>query len=224
LRSYSGLEAARVFPGAPTESIEIHTGDYQLAIPLSQIISIQSKDAVFDIVYCWRGKEQKVSGTLHCKFSDTADFGPFILEGSKLKHLTFQSPPPVESEPPPLKPAHSAKISLKKGCEITLSSIVRHYSYYSTAGYLIGGETHHSYSTNFEFKRGESEAVVAFDALAKVEFGAEGSFTVTLKNGNSASGKHADGYGWSGRCDKGMVYVPQGEIVRIEFLGKESDK
>lgn len=219
LRSYSGLKSKHVFPNAPTESIEVHTPDYWLAIPLGQVASIQSKGDAFNIVYQWRGKEQKVLGTLDCEFSDSADFGPFVLAGSKLKQLTFLSPPLAESEPPPIKPTHTARISLKNGGDIAITSIARHYSYYSTAGYLIGGETHQSYATDFRFKRGDSDAAVTFDALSKLEFGADNTFTVTLRNGNSASGKAADVYGWSGRCDKGMVYVPQGAVIAIEFQG-----
>ena len=196
---------------------------------VKSIVKIAGKDS-WEIIYVWLDQERKIAGTLAAgEFVGDSDFGQVKIQAAKLRSLIFAHPPAALSDQTKASIAkelnkNRAKIVLANGTELVAGSVKRHFSYYSTEGYIIGGETRYSESSDFSFKRGESLITIEFGKLKSVEFGANDSVTVTLPNGSSASGTVGTGRngfsGLSAVSDRGRFYVETRFVKRIDFEGK----
>lgn len=226
--SYSGQ--LRQFDG-PGQAIGVTTKQCAIAIPLDDLISIKRTDSEkepFEITYQWLGKEQKARGDLfHGEFSGKSDFGDIKVATSSLKAVEFSGPPSAKPDREKKEmdrrlAARKAAISLDDGSQLKLVDLRRHASYYSTAGYIIGGTTVYAHYADFRFKRGESLVTVPFEKIQKVEFNANNAVSVTLITGSSASGnlsneKEAGVEGFTGLTALGNVYIAPTRVKSIVF-------
>ncbi len=208
----------------PVGCLSLTLPDYELAIPIDRVISIVVSGKVGEVVFDWRGQQRTLSGTLKGSLAGKSDFGDFTLAADKIKSVAFKSPPSNQGA---AGSDQSGTLFLENGHQIQLAAIRRHDSYYSTAGYVIGGSTRYSHYDDILFMRGESIVTVKFEDLQKLEFDAAGAVTVTLKNGNTATGKLATGAGaglegWTGEAD-GFVFVAP-ESVRAVIFGSAPEK
>jgi len=203
------------------DCIGIATAGYEIAIPASRLISIKCAGDKAEVTYDWLGQQRTISGILDAKFSGKSDFGEFELASEKLRHLGFADKPVAEKKEPYGTPC-PASVSLKSGAIIRFSDLKRHASYYSTEGYIMGGSTRYLHYCNFKFMRGESLATSEFAAIRKLEFNADDNVIVSLKNGNTGSGKlsskdDARVDGWTGETEQGFVFLPPALVQSIEF-------
>jgi hypothetical protein len=218
--SFSTANAPR-FSGA-RGCISITTSGYEVAIPASCLISITSSGDKAEVRYSWRGQERTISGTLAGNFGGESDFGHFSLSASKLRQLTFTDAPTPEKTEQRYGTRYSASAVLTNGMTLSISSFQRHASYFSTAGYIAGGQVVYNHYTDFRFMRGESLATVEFAAIRKLEFSDGDTVTVTLKNGNTTSGKlstvmDAGVVGWTGETEQGLVFLAPSLVRAVEF-------
>jgi hypothetical protein len=209
------------FSGA-RDCISISTSGYLVAIPAAGLISITTSGEKAEVRYSWRGQERTISGTLAGNFRGQSDFGGFSLSASKLRQLAFTDAPAPEKPEQRYGTPYPASVVLTNGTTITFSSIQRHASYYSTAGYIMGGQTVFNHYTDFRFMRGESSASLEFAAIQKLEFSAGDTVTVTLKNGNTTSGtlsnvQDAGVDGWTGETEQGYVFLAPSLVRAVEF-------
>jgi hypothetical protein len=220
--------AARNIRSYGWNRVVVLTNPLQFLIKLDDVKSIVKKATdSWEVTYLWQNQERKISGKLAAgEFTGESDFGQVKISAAKLRSLIFTEPPIPLSEPDKTSLAkdllrNRARIILANGTEIISGSLKRHFSYYSTAGYIIGGEMVHSESSDFSFNRGESLLTLDFGKLKSLEFGPDNTVTVALGNGNSANGTLAGGRngmtGLSGMSDKGWFFVEIGFVRRIIF-------
>lgn len=212
-------------------SLAVNTGTFEIAIPLSDLISIKQTDAknrTFDVTYQWHGKEQHVSGTLASgEFTGKGDFGDTKITTSNLKQLVFTDPPKASDQKQKTELAkrlrtNRATLTLSDGSEVPVANLQRHDSYYSTEGYLIGGTTRYRHYTDFRFKRGESLLTIEFAKLKRIAFGDKNTVTVTLTNDKTATGtlaneKGAGVEGFTGFNQNGNFFIPAKQIKAVSF-------
>lgn len=194
---------------------------FDIAIPIDNLISIEVKGNIHAISYLWRGKQLTITGELFDgDFKGKSDFGDFKLHSSKLRSLKFNQPPKQEEKKEEV--SYRATLTLENGTRISVGKLKRHDSFYSTAGYIMGGSTRYHHYTNFSFLRGESLATIDFDKIKRIEFTGVREVSVTLKNGNMASGtisteKGADIVGFTGVFENGKFFVPKKHVKAIEL-------
>jgi hypothetical protein len=208
--------------------IVVLTDPLQFLIKLDDVKSINKiANDSWEVTYVWAGQEKRISGRLAAgEFTGESDFGQVKISATKLKSLIFGDPPIALSEQEKASLVKDllrdrARVVLANGTDMAAASLRRNFSYYSTAGYIIGGEMVHSESSDFSFNRGESLLTLDFGKLKSLEFGGNSTVTVTLANGNSASGTMASGRngitGFSGISDKGWFFVEREFVKRITF-------
>ena len=193
--------------------------DYELAIPVDRIVSVVVSGKAAKVIVDWRGQQRTVSGTLKGSLTGKSDFGDFELVAEKIRQLAFKSPP---AEQQAARSGQSGTLLLKNGQQIQLAAIERYDSYYSSEGYIMGGSMRYMHYDDVSLMRGESVATVKFADLQRLEFDKAGAITVTLKNGNSATGKLASGdgagvKGWTGESDSGFVFVSPESVRAVVF-------
>lgn len=212
-------------------SIAVLTKPLEVAIHLDNLKSIKTKGKEHEITYIWLGQEKTLVGTLDAgEFSGKSEFGDIKMPTSKLKELVFSELPSTNWET--VKKEMSKKptytLMLTDNTEVTVSDLRRHASYYSSEGYLIGGETRYSHYTDFCFKRGESEVTIEFAKLKSIEFGSEKTVTVTLASGTSAPGTLSSGRsgidGFTGINEAGEFFVRPGSVKKIVFGSTKGGK
>jgi hypothetical protein len=200
--------------------IDISRG-YWVAIPFSCLISITNSGNKAEVMYYWRGQQRTISGHLRGTFGGESDFGSLSLDSSKLRQLAFSAPP---LEKLGLRPGNLASVVLTNGTTITFSDINRCARYFSTEGYMSGGTMVTETYIDFQFMRGESSATLKFATIRKLEFSAgdTDTVTVTLRNGNTTSGKLSNEKdarvdGWTGETEQGIVFLDPGWVRSVEF-------
>lgn len=223
-------EDYKKFGYSPTNLI-IATETFQYAIDLDGVKTItftgtNSKPGV-EVTYMWLGQERKLSGVLgYGEFTGESDFGQLKISAVNLRELIFADPPVALPENRKATIAENMKkykalLTSKDGVETPVSYLERHIAYYSTEGYIIGGETIHAGRTNFAFQRGDSVITLEYDKLSSIEFGANETVKATLVNGNSADGTLSRGkdgvLGFRGFSDKGYFYIDVRSVKRIDF-------
>ena len=215
--------------------IGVSTKDFEVGISIDDLKSLLVKGDTVEVTYEWLGQEKKLTGRLLSgQLRGGSDFGEFKIEASKLKKLTFASPPPPKSEEAKKKLAESrlrnrATLVLSDGTEVPVSDLRRHDRYYSTEGYIIGGSTRYVHYTDFRFKRGESLVTLEFSKLRSIEFGSENGVTVTLGNGKTATGTlpnegGAGVDGFTGIYESGEFFIKPEFVKRILFDSPEGSK
>jgi hypothetical protein len=215
------------FPGitrfsSASDCIGITASNYQIAIPVSRVISITCSGNKAEVSYAWRGQQRTISGTLEATFIGNSDFGGFALDSSKLRHLSFADKPAPEGGKQPYGTPFPASITLTNGTSIHFFDLQRHASYYLFGGHPFDGLPHYNYYSDFRFMRGESLATLDFAAIRKLEFSAGDGVTVSLKNGNTTSGKLSSSEdnrvdGWTGETEQGLVFLSRSLIRSVEF-------
>jgi len=214
--SFSGSQR---FSGA-YNCLGLTVADYELAIPIDRIVSIAASGEAAEVIVDWRGQQRTLSGTLKGSLTGKSDFGEFTLGAEKVKQLAFKSPPARQDAGS--RSDQNATLFLENGHQVQLAGIQRYDSYFSTAGYIMGGSTRYNHYDDIRFMRGESVATVKFADLAKLEFDGAGSVTVTLKNGKTATGKLATGddaevEGWTGEAEGGLAFVAPKSVRAVVF-------
>jgi hypothetical protein len=176
------------------------------------------------VTYQWRGQQRTISGALDANFTGQSDFGSFELSSAKLRQLIFNGPSAAADLRPPALQGQivTASVVLKNGTTIVMIGLQRHASYYSSEGYIAGGETRYNHYTDFRFLRGESLTTVEFAGIQKLEFSGADTVTVTLKNGHVATGKlsgkdAARLDGWTGETDQGLAFFAPDSVRAVEF-------
>lgn len=218
-----------------SDSVAIAGKSMEIAIPLDNLKSLETKNGITTAVYLWRGQETNFMGKIEAgKLKGKTEFGDFEVPSDKVATLVL--PNPSQNLPKELTDALTAQkdrfkatVVLKDGTKIAADCLKRfvYYSYYSTAGYIIGGSTSYvnNHFTDLRFMRGEAKTTLDFAKLKSVEFG-DGGITVTLASGTSSPGKlydetEAGTTGFTGFCDKGQFYVEIKAIKSILFTATE---
>lgn len=207
--------------------IAVLTDIFQIAIPLENIVSIQSKEKEAEVTYVYLGDEKTITGTLEPgKFTGKSDFGDFELSSHDLTELKTSPPPSAKDDEEP--PSLDVTLVLKDGTEVQVGKLKRHDRYYSTSGYLIGGSTRYPHYEDFRFLRGKSLATVQFSKIGSIDFGEKGAVTVTLKKGNKASGtissdNDAGVHGFTGVNESGEFFIAPELVASIRFGSKQAE-
>jgi hypothetical protein len=201
--------------------IALFADPYDIAIPLDNLIAIEASADGYTVTYLWRGKECITTGKWFSgDFTGKSDFGDLKLHTSDLKSIKFDRPPTIKKEEE--KDSNLATLTLVNGARVTVNNLKRHNSYYSTAGYLIGGKICYVHYTDLRFLRGESLVTVGFEKIKRIEFTGEKGVSVTLKNGKKATGdiSTVEGgtiVGFTGVFDKGELFIAKKHLRTIEF-------
>lgn len=220
-------------------TIVVMTDNFQIAVPVSTLVSIVAADEKSDqlkVTFQNSGKKRTLVGTLGPgTFQAESDFGQLTLSADKLKTLVFQDPPNESPTPENTSNAkeavdYHATIVLANGTSAPVRALKRydHYSYYSSAGYAFGGRTYYenNHYTTLAFKIGESEASLSFDKIKKIQFLPDKSIIVTLKTGKSATGTLIDANekgldGFTGYNDDGEFFIEPSLVKSVEFAEAE---
>ena len=198
------------------------TSGLEVAVRIESVTSIVMQGKNHKVRYLWRGLENELLGTAKgARLEGKSGFGDLTLSLEKLKQITFNEP---ATNAPTVENPLEGSLTLSDGRVVPVKDPKRYASYYSTAGYLIGGRTRHVRLNDFRFLRGESLVQLSFDKIDTIEFVA-GSVTVRLKNGNTATGKlseeeleRVDGFTWIG--DDGYYFADAKHVKSIQFTQK----
>jgi hypothetical protein len=207
--------------GVDGDAVFVDANDRTLAIPQSSVISMVRDGDKFSIKYQWLQKERSVTGKVaEGSISGHCDFGDFSLGFDKLQSLKCNGHTTSEASAPHVM---TATIDLFSGQSIAVADIRRYYSYYSTAGYLIGGATCHEEDPSFVFKRGDSVAKIAFADIRSIVITESGEVTVVLTNSKTATGKLSanggkDGFdGIRAVSEDGPIFIHPKVVKSIRF-------
>ena len=219
------------FGFASLGAVVVQTENFLVAIRLRSVKSIDRKGQTAEVQYVVWGKESAITGVLlDRKITGKSDFGAFSLETSQLRQLTFKSPPLFAAReqafPYPIAidkaPAYDATLVLTDGTKVPVARLARFATYFSTKGYLIGGETQYRENADVRFLRGQSLVAIEFTALRTLQFGPGESITVTLKNGNTTTGQISEREddrvdGFTGIYEKGFFFIHARHVKAIQF-------
>ena len=200
-------------------------------IPLAQVRSIRSSGPtvqntrVGEVSYDWRGQTNTISGEVDFVCNAESNIGSIRFPAAAVRQFTFGTPPSASHFPSSGSSADdvTATVTTASGKSFVLTRFRRFVSWYSTAGYLIGGKDAYSNEASFCFLRGESSSELAFGLIGKLEFGRDDAVTVTLKTGASAAGKlvpqgkSGGVYGWNGESDRGWMFFGPSSVRSISF-------
>lgn len=196
---------------------------FQLAIPLSAIVSINIDGNNCDVVYKFDGKENKVSGGfLPGTFKGDTDFGTFRVGLKNVSKVIFKKLP-SDTTVSDL----NAAIILRNGDKIQVGD-VKIYDAFSNLRQTYRKLTKKTgrHIANLEFYIGDTFLTVPFINIKKIEFKAKTkNINVTLKNGKKMTGQllmDAKGSidGFTGVYSEGEFYIDAGFIKTVEFNGE----
>lgn len=202
--------------------IGLYEGPFELAIPLEGLVSIGVTENIHTVNYLFRGKGVMAKGKLFPgEIKGESDFGEIKLSMAKLKSLVFNGPPKAIQRD--FTPHNFGALVLSNGARVNMDSLMRHDSYYSSEGYIVGGSTRYVHFRDIRFLRGESLLTVGFEKIKRIEFLNETEVSVTLHNGKKAAGKLSDKpgakvVGFTGKSDKGKFYIEKKHVKSIEFV------
>jgi hypothetical protein len=225
LRVYAaGLESRR-YGLAPRSDyfLPIDTGTFVIAIPLHNLVSVAPTGKLSTVKYVFNSQEFTAKGYLGtANVSGESDFGAFHISTTKISRIDFKSPATPREGDELNGSAVPATLTLLDGSIVPVMRLHNFYRWYSTEGFIFGGEWKTGTAEGIEFMRGESKTSVAMQDIAKVDFGANDTVSVTLKNGKSATGTLAQDYvteGFCGTFEKGYFFIDKKQIKSIEFFG-----
>ena len=226
LYSHMGGGERYGFFGGSTPCLVVETGTFEIAIPLENLVSVARTGELSTVKYVLKSQEFTATGKLgSTDLTGKSDFGSLSISTAKIRRIDFKSPPTPgeEYEYKVSKPPVPATLTLLDDSVVPVTRLRRFYRYFSTFGYIMGGEWKPGTDEVIEFIRGESKSTVTMENIAKVEFGAGGALSITLRNGNSATGKLGSEKvveGFCGTFEKGYFFIDKKHIKSIQFGGE----
>ena len=207
----------------PGGCLVVDTGTFEICIPFGYVVSVVQTDGLSSVKYVLKGQEFTAKGKLGTgSLQGKSDFGGFSISTANIRRIDIKSPPApgegyeVSGSPVP------ATLTLLDDSMVPVLRLHCFFRYFSTEGYIMGGEWKTITTETIEFMRGESKTSVAMRDIAKVDFGANDTVSVTLKNGKSTTGTLAQDYvaaGFCGTFEKGYFFIDKKRIKSIEFFG-----
>lgn len=209
------------------QCVVVETGTFEIAIDLQNLLSVVPTGKLSTAKYVFRGQVFSATGNLQlATLTGTSDFGHFEIRTGGIKRIEFkEAPTPAEAKEEGGESPVPATLSLVDGSLVPVTRLRRSVRYVGSAGYLGGGREWKTGTDEvIEFRRGESKTTVAMQEIAKVEFGANDTVSVTLKNGKSATGKMASepqqvSDGFCGTFERGYFFIDKKHVKSIEFVG-----
>jgi len=196
----------------------VKTGTLEMCIPMEDLVSVVQTGELSTVKYVLNGQEFTAKGKLRGGVQGKSDFGGFYISTTNIRRIEFKSPPTPgggsEVSGPPI-----LKLTLLDGSIVPVTRLRRFYRYFSRDGYIMGGEWKTGVEEGIVFSRGESTSSVAMQDIAKVDFGADDTVSVTLRNGKSATGKVSSSDPFCGTSEKGCFIIEKEFIKSIEIAG-----
>jgi hypothetical protein len=188
------------------------------------VVSQSSRGREFEVRYVWQGRDTVISAALaEGIITGKSDLGDFSLPTMQLRALTFRTPPSSgagESVPGPR--AFDTVLILTDGTRVPVADLRRFTSYFSSKGYVSGGEMVRATARNLAVVRGESHTVVSFDNITTIESGRRDSVRVALKNGSTGTGTLPESGEWAmpafaGLCERGRFLLSREQVRSVQF-------
>lgn len=199
--------------------LAVKTGTLEICIPMENLVSVVQTGELSTVKYVLRGQEFTAKGKLRAtSVNGKSDFGGFYISTGNIRRIEFKSPP-TPGGGSEVSGSPILKLTLLDGSIVPVTRLRRFYRYFSTEGYIMGGEWKTEVEEAITFIRGESTSSVAMQDIAKVDFGADDTVSVTLRNGKSATGKVSHSLDFCGTFEKGCFVIEKEFIKSIEFVG-----
>jgi len=199
----------------------VKTGALEICIRLDTIVSIVQTGKLWTVKYFIAGQEITAEGELQpVGVNGKSDLGDFNIWATRIRRMDFKSPPYRDNRFVGTGSPVLARLNLLDGSIIPVTSLRRFYRYMSRERYIgDGGPWRTQVEETIDFTRGESSSAVAMQDIAKVEFGADNTVSVTLKNGKTATGTTVFHVQFCGTFEKGCFVIEKKSINSIEFVG-----
>lgn len=205
-----------------------------IKVNIHSVMTLHAKgNGEHEVKYLWDGKRHLLTGKLvPVTFQGKNKDGPIAIKSVDVKQMTV-TPNPV-SLPKHLQTkwgpedwqrtdlVYDTVITLKDGTKIRAGKVERQGSYYSTVGYTIGGEYHHTSVPDVRLIVGNSVTAVPFTTVKLIQVEESDELTVTLRDGRKATympskkgSERIERFG--GWHDKGPFSVDVRLVKSIEF-------
>ena len=218
------------FDRVPDKSVVINSEGVKFCVPLQSIISIRetgkkannySKSKIYTVNYLYNKKEVNVKGHFgYNSFLGKEVIGSqkidFSIKIFKIRNLEFTDKAiNIFNMPKKEKKGVPVRIKLWNGKEYKVFLTSSPKSHYSTAGYLVGGESYYTYEPWISLKHGGNELKIEYSNLKKISFKKDSqyprlyrNYEAILKDGTKLASKND-------RLDEFVRFIGYGEIGKF---------